>query len=46
VIKDIEDQGMALTIAPDSVYAFLGVELEPLESGDFKMSPKGLTKKV
>lgn len=46
VIQDIKGLGMTLTVEDDTAYAFLGVDVEEIEGGGYKMSQKGLTKKV
>jgi Reverse transcriptase (RNA-dependent DNA polymerase) len=46
VIQDIKGLGMSLTVENDTAYAFLGVDVEEIEGGGYKMSQKGLTKKI
>ena len=46
VIKELQADGTKLTQEEGSAYAFLGVDVEPLANGGFKMSQKGLTKKI
>jgi hypothetical protein len=46
IISELQATGMKLTQEEGTAYAFLGVDVEPLANGGYKMSQKGLTKKI
>jgi hypothetical protein len=46
IIEELQDKGMKLTQDESSAYAFLGVDVEPLSNGGYRMSQTGLTKKI